>query len=76
MSTQTEKAFWLVWSPTGVRPPKYRHLTEQSAITEAERLAREHRGQLFVVLEAVAARRVDDMQRTMFAGGPRDEIPF
>lgn len=73
---QTEKTFWLVWSPTGARPPKHRHLSEQSAITEAERLARAHRGQLFVVLEATAARRVDDMQWTAFAGGSRDEIPF
>jgi hypothetical protein len=76
MSTQTEKAFWLVWSPTGVRPPKYRHASEQSAVTEAERLAQAHPGQLFVVLEAVAARRVDNMVRTTFAGGSFDEPPF
>ncbi|WP_144154488.1 hypothetical protein [Paraburkholderia sp. BCC1885] len=76
MNAQTEKAFWLVWSPTGVRPPKYRHATERSAVTEAERLAREHRGQLFVVLEATVARRVDDMQRTTFTRDSRDEIPF
>jgi hypothetical protein len=76
VNTQTEKAFWLVWSPTGARPPKYRHASEQSAVAEAERLAREHAGQLFVVLEAIAARRVDDMQRTAFTCGTRDEIPF
>jgi hypothetical protein len=76
VNTKTESAFWLVWSPTGARPPKHRHLSEQSATTEAERLAREHRGQLFVVLESIAARRVDDMQRTTFTGGTRDDIPF
>jgi hypothetical protein len=44
--------FWLVWSPTGAKPPHYRHTSESSARTEAERLAREHRGARFYVLEA------------------------
>jgi|HubBroStandDraft_2_1064218.scaffolds.fasta_scaffold14614_3 hypothetical protein len=72
--TQIEDAFWLVWSPTGARAPRFRHPSEQSATTEAERLARAHPGQLFVVLEAIAARRVDSMIRTAFING--SGIPF
>ncbi|QCP50176.1 hypothetical protein FAZ95_13900 [Trinickia violacea] len=75
MSNPTENAFWLVWSPTGARPPKHRHLSERSAIQEAERLAREHPGELFVVLEAIASRRVDAMVRTTFINGSAG-IPF
>lgn len=75
MSNQSEKAFWLVWSPTGATPPKFRHPSEQSAAEEAERLAITHPGQLFVVLESIAARRVDNMQRTTYTGGS-NEIPF
>lgn len=75
MSELTARAFWLVWSPSGATPPKHRHETAQGATAEAERLAKEHPGQLFVVLEAVAARRVDSMIRTTYTGGST-EIPF
>lgn len=74
MSNQTENPFWLVWSPTGARPPRFRHPTEQSAIAEAERLARAHPGQLFVVLQPIAGRRVDNMVRTIYVDDK--EIPF
>jgi hypothetical protein len=63
---ERQPTFWLVWSPTGDKPPTFRHETEQAATLEAERLARDHRGRLFVVLEAKSARRVDDMVRTTF----------
>lgn len=53
-------SFWMVWNPEG-RAPTYRHTSEGSAKTEAERLARANPGQTFVVLESVCARRVDDM---------------
>lgn len=75
MSTQKEQAFWLVWSPTGATPPKFRHPTEQSAVQEAERLAIVNPGTLFVVLEPIAARRVDNMIRTEYTGGSLS-IPF
>jgi hypothetical protein len=75
VNAQTENAFWLVWSPTGIRPPKHRHLSARAATEEAERLAKAHPGQLFVVLEPIAARRVDSMVRTTFIGGSND-IPF
>jgi hypothetical protein len=75
MSTKTENAFWLIWSPTGLRPPKYRHGSPESAVREAERLAHQHPGQEFVVLEPIAARCVDNMVRTTYTGGS-GEIPF
>ena len=76
MPTQTESAFWLVWSPTGHKPPSFRHPSIQAATAEAERLATAHPGQLFVVLEPVAARRVDSMIRTQYVGGTVGEPPF
>lgn len=76
MPTQTESAFWLVWSPAGHKSPSFRHPSVQSATTEAERLATAHPGQLFVVLEPVCARRVDSMIRTQYVGGTVGEPPF
>ncbi|OTP79462.1 hypothetical protein PAMC26577_00945 [Caballeronia sordidicola] len=76
MPTQTESAFWLVWSPTGHKSPSFRHPSIRAATTEAERLATAHPGQLFVVLEPVAARRVDSMIRTQYVGGTVGEPPF
>lgn len=68
--------FWLVWNPTG-KNPSYRHPSEASAITEAERLARENPGNTFVVLQTVCARRVDYMLRVdMRPGAENEEIPF
>jgi len=74
MNAETKQTFWLVWSPTGMQSPRFRHASEESATKEAERLARAHHGQLFVVLEAKSARRVDDMVRTTFVD--ESEIPF
>ena len=54
------QAFWLVWSPQGIRPPSYRHHSEAAARTEAERLARNSPGAEFFTMRAVAvAKRVD-----------------
>ncbi|PXW28238.1 hypothetical protein [Paraburkholderia caballeronis] len=74
MTPENKQTFWLVWSPTSERPPRFRHGSEESATKEAERLARANPGQMFVVLEAKAARRVDDMVRTTFVD--ESEIPF
>jgi len=35
----TTEEFWIVWSPTGETPPKYRHYSSESAATEATELA-------------------------------------
>lgn len=45
--------FWMVWN-IGNRAPTIKHPTEQSARTEAERLAKMNPGQQFAVLEATA----------------------
>lgn len=69
----TYAPFWFVWNPDN-RNPQHKHETEESAIAEAERLARMNRGATFVVLESVCARRVDDMLRIEMR---RDsDIPF
>ena len=52
--------FWMVWNPYGAAP-RHKHQTEASAFAEAERLARLNKGQVFVVLESIGARLVDDM---------------
>lgn len=46
------KQFWLVWNPEG-RAPTYQHDSEESARSEAERLAKLNPGQSFYVLETV-----------------------
>ena len=65
--------FWFVWNPDG-RSPSFRHRSEDSAVAEAERLARINPGETFVVLESVCARRVDSMLRLDMRAG--DGIPF
>ncbi len=65
-------SFWLVWSPSGLRPPKFRHRSIGEATTEAERLANEHPGREFVVLGAETSRRAAAMHRIDFDA----EIPF
>lgn len=47
-----EPQFWMVWNPHR-DPPKHRHESPQQAKVEAERLAREHPGNRFYVLQAV-----------------------
>lgn len=48
----TNQKFWFVWNPQGCTPNK-QHRTKAEARIEATRLAQEHRGQVFVVLESV-----------------------
>lgn len=49
---QSAEPFWFVWRIGGL-PPKFKHLSFNSADIEAQRLAREHPGSEFVVLESV-----------------------
>lgn len=60
--------FWLVWSPAGRTPPKYRHETKAKAQIEAERLARVNPGQSFYVVEAVSCSSVPMMVTTVPMG--------
>lgn len=73
MSDLKYAPFWFVWNPDG-RSPTYRHRSEESAVAEAERLARTNPGETFVVLESVCARRVDSMLRLDMRA--IDGIPF
>ena len=68
------KQFWMVWNLNG-RTPMFQHLSENAATCEAERLAVVNPGLTFVVLEAIAARKSDTMQRADLRG-ICDDIPF
>lgn len=45
--------FWMVYCPTK-NPPSFRHETRGLAESEAERLAKQNPGEIFVVLEAIS----------------------
>lgn len=70
--------FYLVWSPSGKYPPKYRHETPAQAQTEAERLAKEHPGSEFFVIAAMARSYVPPFQITEQLAVPvtEEDIPF
>lgn len=57
----TDQAFWLVWNPRG-HAPTVRHDSEESAVTEATRLARTNPGYEFFVLRAEAKYLKADVQ--------------
>ena len=57
-----ERDFWLVWSPTGHAPPKFKHTTFDAAETEAGRLARQNKGARFYVLHAVSVAHDDPIK--------------
>lgn len=59
---------------SGDGPTNYRHPTEESAETEAKRLAAQHPGTTFFVLRAVAKYRKVDVERTIL--DYPDNIPF
>lgn len=66
--------FWLVWNPAG-RNPSYRHHVRSAAESEAERLARLNPGQIFVVLEALCAKRALPVE-TIALTDSSDDFPF
>lgn len=66
-----KREFFFVWRPNG-RSPTYRHPDLQSARLEAERLARLHKGEIFVVLRSIGEVCAHDVQWTQHA----DAIPF
>lgn len=76
MSTDT---FWIVWCPTGARPPSHRHETYQDAVREAERLAECAYPSEFFVLRAVSrSRKVSVVTSLIGDDGSLldDEAPF
>jgi len=82
MSEVPTKPFWMVYG-VGQREPTYRHVYYNSAAREAARLARNHPGTVFVVLEAITALVKNDLIMRRYrapldvsdAGGS-DDIPF
>lgn len=57
-----ERTFWLVWNPRG-GSPTVRHSTEDSALSEAKRLAERCPGDEFFILKAVrVAKRLEPIQ--------------
>jgi len=63
----------------GSGSPTVRHPTKKSAKTEAERLAAQHPGQEFVVMEALATVVKSDMhweENDIDDSQPDDEVPF
>lgn len=67
--------FWLVWSPGGERPPRYRHPDLLSATIEADRLAAANPGQKFFVLAPICSALAEVITRERFCD-PLDQVPF
>jgi len=74
--------FWMVYG-LHQRAPTVRHKTEQSAVSEAKRLARTHADTEFFVLETTHHVVKRDVDVTLIEDGcrpwgrdPDDEIPF
>lgn len=71
MSKKITETLYLVWNPnTGY--PKFRHSSRESAIQEAKRLAGNHPGQPFYVLEAIGCAVMQEPVQWLEA----EEIPF
>ncbi len=70
--------FWLVWCEKGNVPIR-KHETRVEAEAEAERLARKQPGDVFIILQAVQSRCVDNMVKDYVDPGylnGADVIPF
>lgn len=67
------KRFWVVMGTDGLSHSPFRHVTEEGAFAEAERLSRKSFGTFFV-LEAKGATRRIEVQTEKFSND--DEIPF
>lgn len=67
------KPYWMVHGSQG--PPTYKHVSLQSARQEAERMAKLYPGELFVILESIAAVEKFDVL-WMEPGDDGCDIPF
>jgi hypothetical protein len=70
----TNDPFWMVWSERG-HAPTYKHDSNRSATSEAERLARTNPGERFYVLRAMRYVERHDVIRVELNIGD-EEIPF
>ena len=52
LAEKESQKFYMVYNPLG-NTPRQRHSTKESALTEAERLAKLHKDKTFYVLEAI-----------------------
>lgn len=66
--------FWLVCNPSG-RAPTHRHISRESADTEADRLASSNPGQDFIVMKAVGGVSAE-AKKTKIEFQTTDGIPF
>ena len=66
--------FYMLWSPSGSKPPRIRHETQESEQKEAERLAIEHPGHEFFVMAAMTRSVMPALITERLQHG--DEIPF
>ena len=71
----SNESFWLVWNENG-HAPTFKHPSRQHADDEAIRLARQVKGQKFVVLASVNAWVVDDLKHIDMRDYNDDGIPF
>lgn len=68
-----ERAFWMVYG-MNQGAPTARHISFEVAKTEAERLARQHPGIEFYVMQPVSRSKRVDVETEMLV--PDDQIPF
>ncbi len=73
--------FWLVCNPERInfQPPNFRHDTYESAVTEAQRLARAHPGCAFHVLGSMEFFEKQDLRHHTFEDNtelPDTAVPF
>lgn len=66
-----KEKFWMVWNENG-NQPRYKHTFRPHAEEEAARLAREHKGQTFIVLESICEVVSSDLIVTRHT----DPLPF
>jgi hypothetical protein len=69
------RTFWVVWCPTGMKPPSYRHETPEHAQREAERLAIANPELQFFVLRSESCSQAPRVVTTRSEAADAD-IPF
>lgn len=67
--------FWVVWNPDG-NNPRRRHTSIVAAVSEAERLAQQAPGEVFIVLESVCSKRVINTETTDLVPTDDQRLPF
>ena len=73
---EQHKPFWMVWNPNGYQPT-VKHSSFYEAEREAERLAKQHEDELFIVLKAVAICQVRRVNWTVLCDPNKEPaVPF